>query len=327
MIGARAGDNDQVLALAEALGLPFQVKRLEYNPLCHLGPRLLGRSTISLTPDARAAAVDCEPPDLTISAGHRSVPIVRSLRHRSGGRTRSIHVGFPRVSPRHFDLVIATPQYPIPDHPNLLRIPYAFTRAATNSADPAGEALLATFPQPRRLLLVGGPNLYWRIDEPRLLSGLRDMLEDAEKCGGSVLVTTSPRTPARIEAAIVRILEESNVPSLLSAPGKPPAYSNLLEAADSIWVTADSVSMVSDAIWTGKPLALVPIANSALGRIVTVMDALRPGRRLYPQDLRFFWRALAEIGVNEQPGIPRTSTDEQIRSVLDRVRSLLGSKC
>jgi hypothetical protein len=85
--------------------------------------------------------------------------------------------------------------------------------------------------------------------------------------------------------------------------------------------------MVSDAIWTGKPLALVPIANSALGRIVTVMDALRPGRRLYPQDLRFFWRALAEIGVNEQPGIPRTSTDEQIRSVLDRVRSLLGSKC
>lgn len=324
MVGARAGDNDQVLALAEALGLPFQVKQLEYNALCHLGPRLLGRSAISLTPTARATVVDCEPPDLTISAGHRSVPIVRWLRRRSGGTTRSIHVGFPRVSPGHFDLVIATPQYPIPDHPNLLRIPYAFTRAATASADAAGEALLAKLPTPRRLLLVGGPNLFWKIDEPRLLSVLRDMLEDAEKSGGSVLVTTSPRTLPRVESAIARMLEGGDVPTLLAAPGKPPAYSNLLEAADSLWITADSVSMVSDAIWTGKPLALVPIANSTLGRIVTtVMDALQPGRRLYPQDLRFFWRALADMGVDTRPAIPRITGQDEIRSVLDRIRPVV----
>ena len=49
LTGAHAGDNDQVIALAEALGLPFEVKQLEYNRLRSLGPRLLGRSVISLS--------------------------------------------------------------------------------------------------------------------------------------------------------------------------------------------------------------------------------------------------------------------------------------
>lgn len=324
MIGARAGDNDQVIALAEALGLPFETRQLEYNLLCHLGPRLLGRSTISLARNSRRTIHESAPPDLIISAGHRSVPIVRMLRRRSSGRTRSIHVGFPRVSPGHFDLVIATPQYPIRDHAKLMRIPYALTRAATSSADPGDRALLATLPQPRRLLLVGGPNLYWRIDEPRLLGVLRDMLDEAEKSGGSVLVTISPRTPGRLKLAIAQALDKSNAPTLLSAPGNRPTYPSLLESADSMLVTADSVSMISDAIWTGKPLAIVPVAKSAVGRVAMALsDWVRPGRRLYPQDLRFFWRALDEMGVNTRPAIPRLSGQEEIHRVLDRIRPLL----
>lgn len=249
---------------------------------------------------------------------------MRMLRRRSSGRTRSIHVGFPRVSPGHFDLVIATPQYPIRDHAKLMRIPYALTRAATSSADPGDRALLATLPQPRRLLLVGGPNLYWRIDEPRLLGVLRDMLEEAEKSGGSVLVTISPRTPGRLKLAIAQALDKSNAPTLLSAPGNRPTYPSLLESADSMLVTADSVSMISDAIWTGKPLAIVPVAKSAVGRVAMALsDWVRPGRRLYPQDLRFFWRALDEMGVNTRPAIPRLSGQEEIHRVLDRIRPLL----
>jgi hypothetical protein len=150
LLGARAGDNNQVIALAEAIGQSFEIKQLEYNGLRRLGPRLLGRSLMSLTKRSRQAILSEPPPDLTISAGHRSVAVVRALRHRSGRRTRSIHVGFPRISPRHFDLVIATLQYPIPDHPNLLRVPYALTRAATAASDPSDAAMVAALPMPRR---------------------------------------------------------------------------------------------------------------------------------------------------------------------------------
>jgi hypothetical protein len=327
MIGARAGDNDQVIALAEALGLPFEIKRLEYNGLCHLGPRLLGRSTASLTASSRAAILAEEPPDLTISAGHRSVPIVQALRHHSGRRLRSIHAGFPRISSAHFDLVVATPQYPIPEHPNLLRVPYALTRAATANPRLNDQALLSALPKPRRLLIVGGPTLFWKIDEEVLLRMVDDMMKQAGRDGGSVLVTSSPRTPPTLARTIGEILASSDVPTLLAAPDGLPTYPSLLEAADSIWVTADSVSMVSDAIWTGKPLALVPVVNSPTGRAyMAIMDRLRPRRPVHPQDLRYFWRALARIGVGTKLGRPKTMANDELRRVIGRIQPLLNRR-
>jgi len=324
LLGAHAGDNDQVIALARALGLPFDTKQLRYNRLRSLGPRLLGHSLISLTRRSRQLILSEPPPDLTISAGHRSVAVVRALRHRSGGRTRSVHVGFPRILPAHFDLVIATPQYAVPDDPHLLRIPYALTRAPIEEPDAADVALASRLPTPRRLLIVGGPTLYWTLNEPALLAVLDQLLAEAVSVGGSVLVATSPRTPAKVTEAIRRALDTAGVPTLLTAPGQTPGYTSLLSAADTIRVTADSVSMVSDAIWSGNPVAIIPIAKSTLGRIAFgVADRLR--RRVYPQDLRFFWRALAEIGIGEQPNLPRTSTDQQMRRILSRVRAVLGA--
>lgn len=322
LLGARAGDNDQVLALAEAIGLPFETKRLEYNRLRHLGPRLLGRSLLSLAPKSRSIILSEPPPDLTISAGHRSVAVVRALRHRSGGRTRSIHVGFPRISPGHFDLVIATPQYPIADHPKLLRVPYALTRTATRDVEPSDVAKLETLPRPRALLIVGGPTLFWKLDEPLLLHTLSEMLKEAEKAPGSVLVTASPRTPKPLRESLRRTLEASSVPSLLASPGKPPRYPALLGGADSIRITADSVAMTSDAIWSGKPMALTPVVKSTLARLVMpLMDSL--GLSLYPQDLRRFWREIGKLGVTDRLAPVRASTSAEMRLILEHVKPIL----
>jgi uncharacterized protein len=322
LLGARAGDNNQVIALAEALGLPFEIKQLKYNALRRLGPRLLGHSLASLNKSSRTLVLGEESPDLTISTGHRSVPLVRALRRQSRGRTRSVHVGFPRISPKHFDLVIATPQYPIANHPNLLRIPFALTRAITASSE-GEDQQLASLPRPHRLLLVGGPNPFWNLDQEKLLRTLGTMLDEAID-GGAVLVSSSPRTPSPVRGTIEKALAASTAPSLLATPGKQPRYSNLLASADSIQVTADSVAMVSDAIWTGKPIATVPVARSPLGHLAMgIMDRLRPGHQLYPQDLRLFWRALADIGISERLATPRTSTDQVLRMVIDRVREVL----
>ena len=324
LLGAHAGDNNQVIALAEALELPFAIKQLEYNHLRHLGPRLLGKSLVSLTAQSRRAILDDPPPDVTISSGHRSVAVARALRQRSGGRTRSIHVGFPRVSPRHFDLVIATPQYPIADHPSLLRVTYALTRAATFAPDAADAAQLAQLPHPCALLIVGGPSLYWRVDSARTVETITAMLDEAHLQGGSVIVATSPRTPRKLRDRIAPLLQASNVPTILAGPGERPSYASLLRAADSIRITADSVSMVSDAIWTGKPVALVPVGKSLLGSLGSaVMGAFQPGRKVYPQDLRFFWRALEHVGVTDQLATPAISTNDELRTMIKRARPLI----
>jgi mitochondrial fission protein ELM1 len=322
LLGARAGDNDQIIALAEALGLPFTIKQLSYNGLHRLGPRLLRASTASLTAESRKLILSEPPPDLTISGGHRSVPVVQALRQRSGGRTRSVHVGFPRITPANFDLVIATSQYPAADHPKLLRIPFALTAAGVLGHPRAADPLLLALPSPRRLLLVGGPNIYWKLDEQALEARLAALIEDAQRDGGSIIVSTSPRTPPKVEQAMYAALDASPVPTLLAKPKQPPAYPALLAAADSIHVTADSVAMVSDAIWTGKPMALVPVTANSLGKAVaSAMSRLRPGKPLYPQDLRSFWRAMAELGIGEDLAQPRISREALLREIVARARA------
>ena len=114
------------------------------------------------------------------------------------------------------------------------------------------------------------------------------------------------------------------MPSLLTGPGQSPDYPALLANADTIHVTADSVAMVSDAIWTGKPVALIPAKASITGRaIMAAADKIRPGRRLYPRDLRFFWRGLAQLGLSSEAVDPDLSTDELLQMILDRVRRVL----
>jgi mitochondrial fission protein ELM1 len=229
---------------------------------------------------------------------------------------RAIHIGFPRVSPSLFDLVIATPQYPIADHPNLLRIPYALTRAALNRSA-SHDHRLAHLPCPRRLLIVGGPTLYWELDEAAVLGTLAQMIAQANEGRGSVLVTTSARTPVALRREIEAALATHEAPALVAEPGAPPAYRDLLAAADEIHVTADSVSMISDAIWVRKPLTIIPIRKSAFGTVVFAgMDRLRPATHVYPQDLRFFWQALEDVSVRDR-------TDEVLRSILERCRAVI----
>jgi uncharacterized protein len=151
------------------------------------------------------------------------------------------------------------------------------------------------------------------------------MLEEAQASGGSVVATTSPRTPASLAGQIASMLAYSKVPTVFARPGEKPNYETLLAAADSIRVTADSVSMISDAIWTGKPLAIVPIAKSPLGKwLFAFNDRLRPGSRIYPQDLRFFWRALADIGISDRLAVPRTSSEEVMAAVKASIGPLIA---
>ena len=106
LLGPHRGDNNQILALAAAIGLGFEEKWLRFNGLRRLQPRLLGASFRTVVAEDRAQ-LEGPPPDLAISTGHRSVPVVRELRRRSGGTMRAVHLGYPRISPAHFDLVVS----------------------------------------------------------------------------------------------------------------------------------------------------------------------------------------------------------------------------
>lgn len=323
LFGPHRGDNQQVLALAQALGLPFEEKQLSYNALRRVPPVLLGPSFRTVDRACRAQ-LEGEPPELTISTGLRSVPVVRELQRRSKGKLRTVHLGFPRIAPRHFDLVVPTPEYPVPDARNVMRIPFALTPRILREITPEDRAVLDALPRPRRLLLIGGPTLYWQLPTDGMITSLQHIL-DLAKSGGSVLAVSSPRTPPDLLAAVEREFDVASVPRLLAPMRGSPAYGALIDAADEIFVTADSVAMVADAVMTGKPVGLVPIARSALGRMaMAAMDVLRPGKRLYPRDLRFFWATLQEQGFGGTLEAPKASDPPDFAAlVAERVRQLL----
>lgn len=324
LLGSHRGDNNQVLALAEALGLPFEEKWLRYNRLRRLQPKLLGASLASVAADDRAQ-LEGSPPDLTISTGHRSVPVVRALKERSGGVMRSVHLGYPRISPSHFDLVVPTPEYPVPEAVNVVRIPFALSPYGAREVEPSDRDLLAAFPRPRRLFLIGGPTLYWHLPLDEMVRATIELLSASKNDGGSVIAVGSPRSPRELLTAVRRTLEASSVPFLFAPIEGPPAYASMIEAADEIYVTGDSVAMVADAVMTRKPVGIVPIAKSRLGRIVmAAADRLAPRNRLFPRDLRFFWAALREHGFGGTIDKPLASAPPDFTAeIAERVRRLL----
>lgn len=288
MLGEKRGDNNQVLGLAVALHLPFQVHTLRYNLLRKLPKGIRGPSIASLREDSRRSL---QPPwpDLVIAIGHRSVPVVRWIREQSGGRTKLVHLGNPQAAPSLFDLVITTPQYRVPNAENVIRLSLPINLEEPISASPEERAWLDALERPHRLVVVGGRTKMWTMAPDFVAHVVRHLTRRAASEGGVVIGVGSPRTERVVSDAMQRVLNGRYV------RGSLPRYRILLNDADEIYVTADSVSMLADAIYTRKPVGFIPIKPTPLGRLrLWLADhnlAPRPAR-----DLRAFWRVLEEEG-------------------------------
>lgn len=254
--GYRAGERTQILALAEALGWPFEVKELDYRPSA-------ARISLFRHSDLRGFRLDrssrLEPPwpDLVITAGMRNEPACRWIRAQSGGRTRIVHIGRPWARLKQFDLVITTPQYRLPEQTNVLhntltlhRVTVARLQAEARRWGPR----LVALPRPRIAVVVGGhsgPTTFGRKAATRLARQASAM---ARERGGSLLVTTSARTaPAAAEALSAGIEAPVHFYRWRRADDDNP-YFGYLALADAIIVTADSISMLTEACATGKPV-------------------------------------------------------------------------
>ncbi len=316
LLGPRTGDNNQALALAEALGLPFETRTLAYNPLQALSVWL---GPTALTLDRRSRRHLLPPwPDLVIAIGRRSVPVARWIRKRNGGATKLLRIGHPRIDPRLFDLVITTRQYPVPPGDKVLLLPLAMSRFSTPPEPTAEEAAwLAELPVPRRLLAIGGATKYWSLSAERVA----DSAGRLQRRDGSLIVATSRRTDPEVTAAVRAVL----APSARLVDGAVPRFPVLLAAADEIFVTGDSVSMLSEAILAGKPVGLVPIEQDEKGRRKLGEATQDVGPDARRRDLRRFWDYLTEqrlVGSIDKPIAAKV--ENPVETAARAAQALLG---
>ena len=319
LLGPHRGDNNQVLALAEALGVPFRTIQLWYKRFAHV-PAVLRSVTISQLEDECRAEIAPPWPSIILGIGQRSVPVARYIQRESGGRAKIVRLGDPMISHDYFDLVITTTQYAVRDADNVVRLPLTITDQYKVQPNKLEERWLESFERPQRLLVIGGKTSLWRFN-PELISEAAGRLQDrAARAGGSVIAVTSPRTShALVQAAKARLGDHAVV------TGPFPRYGALLHSADEIHVTGDSVSMLSDAIASAKPVGLIPLERDAVAKFVELAGKIR-GHPYRMRDLDKFWadlRARSLVGTLDNP-VCGTLDISPIDTAVAAVRALTG---
>ncbi len=343
----RAGDNSQILALAEALGLPFEVKRLAYRPGGRLVEVWRGANLLGIDP-RRSSPLEPPWPELVISAGMRNEPVCRWIVKQSGGRTRYVHIGKPWGKLEGFDLVVTTPEYPVPDAPNVVRNRLSLHRLTPERLAQAAsrwQTRLARFPKPWIAVLAGGYGGPYAFDPENARRLGQKASAMAQRLGGSLLVTTSARTSKGAADALR---------AAITAPGffhrwRPEAenpYFAFLALASRFIVTCDSASMLAEATATGKRVYMFDLEAQAASWSYVFGRVLAPDRvraflyrklmwgmapRRLTRDIRVVHRFLLESGRvvwldEEFAHEPPPPLDERPQTVA-RIRPLLGGGC
>ena len=305
MMGHKAGDNSQVLALAEALGWPFEIKHFTYkrtellsNLIC--GPTLAGV--------VRAQSSDLAPPwpDLIITAGRRNEPIARWIQKQAAPEkhVRIVHCGRSWARIERFDLIVTTPQYRLPKRPNVLHnlTPlHRVTEERLRNSAAKWRRRLRDLPEPYLAVVIGGNSGPYTFDHAAAERLARQASDRARKLGASLLVTTSARTPADKIDSFERALE---VPAEVfrwskDAPDNP--YFGFLSLAEEIIVTGDSMSMLTEACATRKPVHIfdLGVGRTAMrGARLTPIAAAGEQRKAFEKAhlKAFIYRLMMRIG-------------------------------
>ena len=286
----RAGIATQAIGIAERLGVPFRRIPLRWNWKAHVAGLAPTGSLMGIEQAAGAAAgleVSREDaPSLVISAGRRSAPVALWLRAHYG--CRLVHCMSPGIGGMFrkdlFDLLVI-PAHDRPSQaPNVIPVLGAAHRVSPVSlaqAELAWRERLAHLPHPRIVLLVGGPVRKIGM-QPSVAHDLgRTVAQLAIGLRGSVLASTSRRTGEEASEALAAGLGPSmHVLYRWGEPDENP-YMGFLATADAVVVTADSVSMISEACATEAPV-YVALPEQAGGRHRAFIESLVQAGQVRP---------------------------------------------
>ncbi len=249
----KAGHDNQTQGLAEALARLRSVETHTLDPLPLLIASrglLLGR--LSFWNDLPA-------PDLLLGAGHRTHWSLLAARRIRGGKT--VVLMPPSLPLRLFDLCLIPEHDAPPTRPNVL-----VTRGALSRVQPAAAL------DPRQgLLLIGGPSAHFGWDDTALRPRIAAIVTADPAMRWTL--TTSRRTPPGFLEGLSGMADArlTVVPVAATGPDWLPAQ---LARAGRVWVTADSVSMVYEALTAGAAVGVLDIPRKHSSRISRGLDRL-----------------------------------------------------
>ncbi|GJE36324.1 mitochondrial fission ELM1 family protein [Methylobacterium persicinum] len=254
----KAGDENQCLGIAQALGLDAELRRIPASsPFGWLAP--WGPIDPRQGPRRPGGALHGHLPDLVLASGRRAVPYLRACRRLGAGF--SAFLKDPRTGADSADFIW------VPEH-DLLRGQRVFTTTTSPHLVSAARLAEARKSPDRRLsaltgkrvaVLLGGDSRHLQFTDADIERLVRD-LRRLSGVGCSLMVTASRRTPDSLRYAVQGLTRDTGGFFWDGDGGNP--YIAMLALADSIVATSDSVNMVSEAVATGVPVLLSEIAGT-----------------------------------------------------------------
>lgn len=246
-----AGHQSQAIGIAEAIGYAPENKIVRIARPWSWAP-------VGMLPTPLSAVMGegiAPPwPELIVSCGRRAALAALAIKRAAGNRPKLVCVMDPRAGRDRFDLLVVPEHDPVRG-PNVVvtqGAPHRVTRARLASAAAEFAGLADGLPRPLLAVLVGGPNGVYRLDE----DWAADFGARLKALGCGLLVTASRRTGEAAAARLAQALAGS--PHRFWSPwttgAGPNPYFGYLALADRILVTSDSVSMISEACATGRPV-------------------------------------------------------------------------
>lgn len=265
-----AGLRNQALGLAEAAGFTPDLRTLRFRaPWGKIPTSLWFNPRLAVEADAYAPPV----PPVVMGAGGAGARVAAALR---GPGVKAVAIQHPRMAMRKFDAILAG------RHDGITGGNVIVTRTALHRVTQARLAaerenwapFFAPYRRPLVAVLLGGNNGRY-VFGPEEATVLATQLAGlARDCG--LVITPSRRTGAEA-LGILRAALEPLGAWIWGFEGENP-YFGMLACADAIIVTADSVSMVSEAVATAAPvyLARLPGRSVRIGRFMD--DLVADGR-------------------------------------------------
>lgn len=276
-----AGNLRQAHALADAAHLDaIDITITLRQPWRALAPRFLVGARWAL-PAGLEMLLAPPWPRYVIGCGRQATWVTRWIHHRARGATRTVQILAPRLATSDWDLVIA------PRHDHVHGDNVLTPIGSLNPVDSAWLAAararfhtLATLPQPRLAVLLGGPRRGVRFDAAFGDAWIDALRTHHARHGGSVMLTASRRTPAAFATRLRAALADIPGHTWLGASDGENPFAGLLAHADHIAVTPDSVNMLSEAAASGvavHTLATAPLPT----RLARFHASLRDGGWLH----------------------------------------------
>jgi mitochondrial fission protein ELM1 len=200
-------------------------------------------------------------PDVVVSCGRKAAKAAIAIKRASGGKTLLVHIQHPLAPASEFDLIIPMRHDPPIAGGHVVPIDLALhdvTPEVLAEAAKAWRARFAGLPRPLTGVLLGGATKRhpFTVEQGRALA---ERLK-APRAEGGLAITPSRRTPDEVKAVLREAFAGDPGVYLWDETGENP-YRGILALSDRLVVTGDSVSMVSEAVATGHPVAVFELGG------------------------------------------------------------------